>query len=392
MTWYEATAWIPAAIWAYLLACRGLFWVPTVRLRDLADPSNWPDPSSWPPVAVVVPARDEAPMIAQTMPSLLDQDYPGPAEVILVDDCSTDGTADSAAAVPGLLPLRVVNGAERPEGWVGKTWALQQGYQAAVAGDTPPEFLLFTDADIKHPRDSLRQLVGCAVGGERDLVSLMALLHAQTGWEKLIVPAFVYFFSQLYPFRLVSRRRSRTAAAAGGCMLVRRAALERAGGIKAIAGAVIDDVALAQAVQRAGGTLWLGYATRVRSIRSYPRLSDLWNVVARSAYTQLRYSPVTLAGTIAGLFIAYEAWLVVLIVGLARDNLTLSLAGAVAWALLTVSYVPMVVYYRLSPWRALTLPLVAGLYGAMTVDSAWRHRRGVGAEWKGRTYSPKFCG
>jgi hopene-associated glycosyltransferase HpnB len=386
MTWYEATAWIPAAIWAYLLACRGLFWIPSVRLGDP------PDPSSWPPVAVVVPARDEAPIIAQTMPSLLTQDYPGRAEVILVDDCSTDGTADTGAAASGPLPLRVVNGSDTPDGWVGKTWALQQGYEAAIAGDTPPEFLLFTDADIHHPPDSLRQLVAGAVDGERDLVSQMALLRAQTGWEKLIVPAFVYFFSQLYPFRLVGRRRSRTAAAAGGCILVRRAALERAGAIKAIAGAVIDDVALAQAIQRTGGSLWLGYATRMRSIRSYSRLSDLWNMVARSAYTQLRYSPLILAGTIAGLFIAYEAWLVVLIAGLASDDVTLALAGAVAWVLLTVSYVPMVTYYRLSLVRAVTLPLAAALYGAMTVDSAWRYRRGVGAAWKGRTYSPKFSG
>jgi hopene-associated glycosyltransferase HpnB len=384
MTWLEAAAWIPAVIWVYLLTCRGLFWLPNVRLRV------HPDPSPWPSVAVVVPARDEAAVLARTLPRLLAQDYPGPAQVILVDDCSTDGTADAAARVPGAQPLQVVGGSERPAGWVGKTWALEQGYEAAAGGDAPPEFLLFTDADIDHPPGSLRRLVSSAVSEKRDLVSQMAVLRTETGWEKVIVPAFVYFFSQLYPFRLVGRHRSRTAAAAGGCILVRREALERAGGIKAISGAVIDDIALARAIRRAGGSLWLGYATDVRSIRAYPRLSDLWDMVARSAYTQLRCAPLALAGTLVGLLIIYEGWLGVFIAGVAGGNMMVVVAGAAAWALLTASYLPMVLYYRLHPWRALTLPVAAALYGAMTVDSALRHRRGVGAAWKGRTYAPEF--
>lgn len=387
MTALEGLAWVPVAVWVYLLVFRGLFWLPTVRLgpaRDL---------QTWPAVAVVVPARDEAEMLAATTPDLAAQDYPGPAAIYLVDDCSGDATAAvaTAAASGGQLALTVVAGAARPAGWVGKTWALSQGVDAAAA-DMDPQWFLFTDADIHHPPDSLRRLVSEAVAADRDLVSLMARLRTANRWERLIVPAFIYFFSQLYPFRSVARRRSRTAGAAGGCLLLRAAALERAGGVAAIAGAVIDDVALGRAVKRSGGSTWLGYADEVASLRPYPALADLWDMVARSAYTQLRYSPLALAGTVVALVVIYLGPLIALLVGAAGADLLAAGAGLCGEVLLTASYLPMVRYYRLPVAWSLTLPVAATIYGAMTVDSARRHRRGRGAAWKGRTYAGSVDG
>lgn len=375
-------AWLPAAVWVYLTLFRGLFWLPTPRL---------PAPTGldrWPSVAVVVPARNEAAIIGETLPTLLTQDYPGPCAVFLVDDSSDDGTGEVAAALgrPGDVRLHVVGGEERPTGWVGKTWALQQGV-AAAAEVFAPEWILFTDADIAHPPDSLRALVSAAVRDRRDVVSLMARLRTATSWEKLLVPAFVYFFSKLYPFRRIARPRSRTAGAAGGCLLVRTEALRHAGGIPAIAGAVIDDVALGTAVKRSGGSVWLGYADRVKSLRPYPQLRDLWDMVARSAYTQLRYSPVALAGTVLGLTVIYLGPPAITLTGAFAGGRDLLLAGAVAWLLLTASYLPMVAYYRVGILWALSLPAAATLYAAMTVDSARRHRRGAGAAWKGRVYT-----
>jgi len=383
--WWSLVAWIPAAIWVFLLLGRGFFWRTDIRLRPA------PPPVTWPAVSLVVPARDEASILPRTIPCLLNQDYAGPAEVILVDDASTDGTAEVAEAMSGggnRLDLRVLTGAPRPPGWAGKTWALQQGTEAAA----DPEFVLFTDADIEHPPDSLSRLVAFAVSTERDLVSLMARLRTVTRWEKLLVPAFVYFFAQLYPFRLVSRRRSRTAAAAGGCLLVRRQALARAGGVEAIAGAVIDDVALGRAVKRSGGATWLGLTDEVTSVRPYPRLTDLWHMVTRSAYTQLRHSRVALAGAVAGLAAVYLGPFAVLIAGAASGHGEVVLAGLVAWLLMTISYLPMVRYYHLTPAWALSLPLAAVIYAAMTVDSGRKHRRGQGAAWKGRTYVRELTG
>lgn len=378
----EALAWVPAAIWVYLILFRGLFWLPTVRLPSPGELDQWPA------VAIVVPARNEADIIRDTLPTVLAQKYRGSAQVFLVDDSSDDGTGAVAAGLAGRegLRLNVVGGRERPAGWVGKTWALSQGVTAATEA-MDPEWFLFTDADIAHPPESLAGLVHAATQGPRDLVSLMARLRTETGWEKMIVPAFVYFFSQLYPFRLIARRRSRTAGAAGGCVLVRAEALRRAGGIDTIAGAVIDDVALGRAVKRSGGSTWLGYADRVVSLRPYPRLADLWDMVARSAYTQLWCSPLALAGTVIGLAVIYLGPPAVTIAGAATGDGVVTAAGVVAWLILTASYVPMVMYYRLTPLWAVTLPVAATLYGAMTVDSARRHYRGTGAAWKGRTYS-----
>ncbi|MFI2424488.1 glycosyltransferase [Streptomyces sp. NPDC018955] len=381
----SAVVWSAAgslAAWSWLLFCQGFFWRTDVRLP----PSR--DPGTWPSVCVVVPARDEAAVLPASLPSLLAQDYPGRAEVFLVDDGSTDGTGELARELAdrhGGLPLTVDSLGEPPAGWTGKLWAVRHGMGLARARD--PEYLLLTDADIAHAPDSLRRLVAAACTGGFDIVSQMARLRVESLWERLVVPAFVYFFAQLYPFRRIGRAGTRTAAAAGGCVLLRAEAAGRARVPDVIRQAVIDDVALARAVKRSGGRVWLGLADRVDSVRPYPRLRDLWRMVARSAYAQLRHSPVLLAGTVAGLALVYLVPPFAVLVGAVTGSGTATVLGAAAWLVMTGTYVPMLRYYRQPPWLAPLLPFTAFLYLLMTVDSAVRHHRGRGAAWKGRTYA-----
>ena len=386
--------------WLYLLAGHGWFWRTDQRL-----PRGSATPRRWPSVVAVVPARDEAEVLPETLPALLAQDYPGDFGVVLVDDQSADGTAEVARAlaavaggVGGARGLTVVEGGEPPGGWAGKVWAMARGAEAAGA----PDYLLLTDADIAHAPFSLTALVRAAEADRRDLVSQLALLRVETGWERALVPAFVYFFSMLYPFRRVNRPGARTAAAAGGCMLVRRQALADAGGLARIGGARIDDVALGRLLKHrpGGGRIWLGLATGVVSRRPYPRLADIWATIARSAYTQLRYSPMLLAGTVAGLLVLYAVPPLAAAAGLAGLALGagagagagtaplaawLAASGLGTWAVMSATFVPVLRLYRLSLLRAPTLPLLALLYVAMTLDSARRHRSGRGAAWKGRT-------
>nr|WP_324787857.1 glycosyltransferase [Streptomyces sp. H51] len=376
------TAAVSLAAWLWLLLCQGFFWRTDVRLPPREEPGDWP------PVCVVVPARDEAAVLPESLPSLLAQDYPGRAEVFLVDDGSRDGTGELArelAREHGGLPLTVGSPGEPPAGWTGKLWAVRHGIALARARD--PEYLLLTDADIAHAPDSLRQLVAAARTGGFDVVSQMARLRVESLWERLVVPAFVYFFAQLYPFRRIGRKAARTAAAAGGCVLLRADTAERARVPDAIRHAVIDDVALARAVKAGGGHVWLGLAERVDSVRPYPRLHDLWRMVSRSAYAQLRHNPLLLAGTVAGLVLVYLVPPVTLAVGAAAGDAAAASLGGLAWLVMAGTYAPMLHYYRQPLWLAPLLPFTAFLYLLMTVDSAVQHRRGRGAAWKGRTYA-----
>ena len=384
-----ASACVLATIaWAYLLAGHGGYWRTDQRL-----PAARAEPAAWPGVAAVVPARNEAAVLPATLPTLLAQEYPGAFEVVLVDDESSDQTADVAATIARAVSgtrLRVVPGRRPPPGWAGKVWAMDQGMGAV--GDAA--YVLFTDADIAYEPGTLAALVRAAEADDRALVSQMALLRADSRWERLLVPAFVYFFAQLYPFGRVNRPRGRTAAAAGGCMLVRRGALEAAGGLERIRGARIDDVALGRLLKRAAAPArcWLGLSTDVISVRPYPDLSELWDMIARSAYTQLRYSPVALAATVVGLLWLYAlppaaalgglAWLAA---GGGATAAWLAGAGLAGWAVMTVSYLPVLRMYRLSPARAPSLPVIAMMYAAMTADSARRYYAGRGGQWKGRT-------
>ncbi|WP_308298918.1 glycosyltransferase [Streptomyces sp. GESEQ-35] len=381
----SAIAWTAAAslaAWLWLLLGQGFFWRTDVRLPSRREPASWPH------VCVVVPARDEAAVLPDSLPSLLAQDYPGRAEVFLIDDGSSDGTGELARELSrrhGGLPLTVASPGEPPAGWTGKLWAVRHGIGVARARD--PEYLLLTDADIAHAPDSLRELVAAAHTGGFDVVSQMARLRVASVWERLVVPAFVYFFAQLYPFRRIGKKAARTAAAAGGCVLLRTEAAERARIPDAIRHAVIDDVALARAVQGSGGHIWLGLADRVDSVRPYPRLHDLWRMVSRSAYAQLRHSPLLLAGTVAGLALVYLVPPVALAWGLATGDTAVAVVGVLAWLVMAGTYVPMLRYYRQPLWLAPLLPFTAFLYLLMTVDSAVQHYRGRGAAWKGRTYA-----
>jgi hopene-associated glycosyltransferase HpnB len=341
-------------------------------------------------VTAVIPARNEADVIPTCLPTLLAQAYAGPFRVIVVDDDSTDDTAKIATELGAgaNADVTVVNARPTPSGWAGKVWAMSEGTQAADS-----EYILFTDADIAYAPGTLDSLVRAATVGDFAVVSQMALLRTSNRPEKLLIPAFVYFFAQLYPFARVNRPRSRTAAAAGGCMLTRADALAAAGGLAEIRGARIDDVAFGTLLKRAGGRCWLGLTTDVRSMRPYNRLADIWNMVARSAYTELNYSMARTAVAVLSL-----AWLYVLppVAGVAGLILLasgadpaasgwLATAGLAGWLLMAVTYVPMLRLYRLSPLRGPSLPLIAAMYAAMTVDSARRHYRGRGGEWKGRT-------
>jgi hopene-associated glycosyltransferase HpnB len=365
-------------IWLYLLLGHGRFWQSGPELPP-AEPSVIP--ALAPAVAVVVPARDEAPFIAATLRSLLAQDYPGPFRVILVDDGSADGTGRiartlAAAQAEGPL-LTVLTGAPRPPGWSGKLWAIAQGL--AEAGDA--DLVLLTDADIEHQPGHLAALVAHQQKTGCDLVSEMVALRCQSLAERALVPAFVFFFQLLYPFDWVNELQRPTAAAAGGTILLRRRALARIGGIEAVRGKLIDDVALATAVKR-GGRIWLGHTTLARSLRPYPGLPDIWRMVTRTAYVQLRYSPLLLLGTTLAMALV---WLLPPAAALFADGAArwLGLAG---WAMLSVSYLPNLHRYgRVLVWAPL-LPIVAAFYTAATLGSAVNHYRGRGVAWKGRAY------
>jgi hopene-associated glycosyltransferase HpnB len=371
-------AFVPLAIWLYLLAGRGAFWLCTER--DYWHPVRLP---RWPRVVAVVPARNEAETIAECIGSLLRQDYPGAWTVVLVDDDSSDGTggiAQSVAIANGVEDrLRVVTSRGLPSGWTGKLWALKQGIDAAAALPQPPDYLLLTDADIVHAADSVTRMVGHAEPNGLVLTSLMAKLRCESFAERASVPAFIFFFQMLYPFRWVNRRDSTVAAAAGGCMLVRADTLRKAGGIEVIRDALIDDCALAKAL-KAHGPIWLGLTERVRSIRPYPGFADIRRMVARSAYAQLRYSPLLLLGTVAGMALTYLAPPLLAMFG----SGTARIVAGITWVLMAIAFQPTLRFYGVVAFWGFALPLIALKYLLFTLDSAYQYVRGRGGSWKGR--------
>lgn len=377
-----------AAVWVGLLTLWGGFWLADQRLHVQNDGQNTVLSEPWPTVAVVIPARNEADLIGRVVRSHLIQSYPGFLSVILVDDQSTDKTAQIAVQVAKEIDqasrLRVLAGKPLPPGWTGKLWAMDQGFRHLQA--QPPDYVLFTDADIDHPPESLQQLVAKAESEALDLVSLMVQLRCQSFWEKLLIPAFIFFFQMLYPFRWVNNPHKKTAAAAGGCALIRFSALERIDGLQTIRHALIDDCALGAAV-KAGGPIWLGLSTTIHSLRPYPSLPSIWRMVTRSAYTQLHYSPWLLIGTVLGMALVYESSPLAFGLGLALGDRALSLMGLTGWLLMALAYWPTLRLYKGSPLLALALPFIALLYTLMTLDSARQHWMGRGGAWKGRVYS-----
>jgi hopene-associated glycosyltransferase HpnB len=363
------------AVWIYLVAARGGFWMAAVR------DDGGPALQNWPKVTAVIPARDEATSVAETIDSLLRQDYGGALSILLVDDQSTDGTADAARRaareVSAADRLTVLAGAALPAGWTGKLWAMKQGIDYAQAGG--PTYLLLTDADIAYQRDAVSRLVAKADSEALVLTSWMVKLRCESFAERALIPAFIFFFEMLYPFAWVNRRDRATAAAAGGCMLARRDALAAAGGIESIRGALIDDCALARRM-KTQGPIWLGLTERARSTRAYPAFDDIRRMVARSAYAQLRYSPVLLAATVAGMAVIYLAPVLLALFGHGFAKT----AGVMVWAAMAIMFQPVLGFYQLSPLWGPFLPAIALAYMVFTLDSAYQNARGRGGLWKGR--------
>ncbi len=386
-------AFLSLTIWVILLGFWGQFWRCDQQLTRQET-----DLPMFPAICAVVPARNEADLLPVTLRSLLNQDYPGHLSVILVDDSSTDGTANVARDVAQELDktqqLHVLSGQPLAPGWTGKLWALHQGIQYAQTLTPPPDYVLLTDADIEHDALNLRSLVAKAQQEDLDLVSLMVRLRCESFWEKLLIPAFVFFFQKLNPFPWVNDPTKPTAAAAGGCILITREALTRIGGIEVVRDALIDDCALAQAVKSSRFTLspsspkiWLGLTDSTQSLRPYPSLSTIWDMIARTAFTQLNYSLGLLIVTVIGMILVYIVPPVCAIFGLLTGNWLVAIAALSTWLFMAYAYLPTIRFYGCSPALALCLPGIAFLYTLMTVDSAVRHWQKRGGTWKGRVYS-----
>jgi len=383
MTWNTALGVIALTIWLYLLFARGGFW--RANHRDGAVIGG--EPGHWPSVVAVIPARDEADVIRQSLETLLRQDYPGSFRIVLVDDGSSDGTSVRAAeairAVGSHHRVDILRGSALPPGWTGKLWALQQGIAFGTQSERP-DFLLLTDADIGHAADGVRSLVVRAEQEDFVLVSLMAELSCATWAERFLIPAFVFFFQMLYPFSWVARKERSTAAAAGGCMLIRRETLEGAGGIGAIRSEIIDDCALARCLKKRG-KIWLGLTRRARSLRPYGSFTEIGRMISRSAYAQLRYAPLLLAATVLGMLLVYivPPVLAVFSAGNARW------AGLCAWLVMAGAFQPILRFYRVSPLWGFALPAIGAAYTMFVLNSAFQFWRGKGGMWKGRAQAMK---
>lgn len=381
-------------IWLYLIFFRGGFWLTNQRINPDFEPLN-----DYPSICAIIPARNEADVLPISLKSLLTQDYPGNFSIILVDDQSNDGTGNVAQEVANSCQkneqLTVVSGQPLAPGWSGKLWAMKQGISHAKNQAKKPDYFLLTDADIEHHESNLKELITKAEKENLALISLMVWLRCQSFWERFLIPAFVFFFEKLYPFSWVNNPRHKMAAAAGGCIVIRRDILEEIGGIDVVKNALIDDCSLAAAVkaklqEKTKNTvqgIWLGLSNQTRSLRPYDTLNSIWNMVARTAYTQLSYSPLLLLGTLLGMTLVYLVAPISLMIGLIIGNLSIAVMGGITWLLMAISYIPTLKLYRCSSLWGLSLPLIGLLYSLMTVDSAWRHWRGKGGNWKGRTYS-----
>lgn len=370
-------------IWVVLTFFRGAFWQVLAFDDDIAKQESL---TRWPRVVAIVPARNEAEFIARTVDSLVKQDYPGELRVVVVDDHSEDGTGDlarEAAARAGASDRVLVRqGATLQSGWTGKLLAMQQGVESAGARES--EYFWFTDADIEHAPDALRRVVQRAETEKLDLVSLMALSQVNSLSEHLLIPPFLYFFLKLYPPSWIANREAKTAGAAGGCVLLKREALDRMGGLAAICGEVIDDCTMANAVKRSGGGLWMGLTRKSVSLRTYATFTEIKDLIARTAFTQLGYSSLLLAGTLLGMIVTY---LLPVILTFSGQPVVWRL-GLAAWALMAITYLPTVRFYKLSPLWAAALPLAAAFYTYATWISAVRYWLGRGGQWKGRAQAP----
>ena len=363
------------AAWIYLLLCRGHFW----RISLPPEPNDASPTTARAFVAVLIPARNEADVIGRAVDSLLRQDS-NRLHIFVVDDNSTDGTTDAARRAAQTQPnqVTVISGRPLPPGWSGKLWAIQQGVEQAL--QLNPDFLLLTDADIEHAPNNVSTLVAIAEVGSYDIASFMVKLFCVSLAEKLLIPAFVFFFFMLYPPQWVRDPRRTTAGAAGGCLLIRPEALERIGGVAAIRHEIIDDCALARMVKHSGGKVWLGATSDTRSIRPYKSFAEIERMIARTAFNQLHHSALLLLGTVLGMLLMYLLPLALIATG----SSWLALTGAIAYLLMAAAYFPMIRFYNLNPLWTLTLPFAGAFYTTATIHSAMKYWSGRGGEWKGR--------
>ncbi len=364
-------------IWFYLAFFRGGFWRANQRLLETIKLDRWPS------VVAIIPARNEAETIGVTVNSLLEQNYKGSLQIIVIDDNSDDGTADAAGNHPN---LKVIKGKPLEQGWTGKLWAVSQGIDHIAEIAPKAEYVLMTDADIEHHKNNLEQLVSKAEKSQARLVSLMVALRCQSFWEKLLIPAFVYFFQKLYPFGWVNRANNKMAAAAGGCMLIHLPTLREAGGVEEIRGRIIDDCAMG-ALIKSKAPIWLGLSSETKSLRAYTKLSEIWQMVARTAFVQLNHSLIALIGTVLAMFIIYLVPPILFFYGIFVSDPILWMIAGGAYLTMAQLYAPTLARYRRSFLWAFLLPLAGFLYTLMTVSSAIKHWQGRGGAWKGRSYS-----
>jgi hopene-associated glycosyltransferase HpnB len=377
-------------IWIFLLLFWGQFWRADQRLE-----LNNIDLPSYPSICAIIPARNEADVLPVSLKSLLNQDYSGQFSIILIDDQSTDKTGEVAQNIANQLNqsdrLNIISGQPLPVGWSGKLWAMEQGIQFVKNQGLSPDYFLFTDADIEHHSTNLKELVTKAEKEDLALTSLMVLLRCDSFWEKFLIPAFVFFFQKLYPFPWVNNPQNKMAAAAGGCILLRRDRLEEIGSIPSLREALIDDCTLAQKIKglstpNSPTAIWLGLTEKTKSLRPYDSLDTIWHMIARTAYTQLNYSPFLLLGTVLGMSLVYLAAPVILLLGFYLESRNLMIMSSLTWFLMAIAYLPTLRLYKLSPLWSLSLPIIALFYNLMTIDSALRYWRGKGGGWKGRVY------
>jgi len=371
-----ALAGISLVIWVLLKFFRGGFWRADQYLCQSGSLREWPT------VVVIIPARNEEQTIGDAVKSLAKQDYPGFIHIVVVDDESSDSTLSLVGNWPN---LHVVQGVALPKGWTGKLWAVQQGLNYVKAHLPSATFILMTDADIKHGRKNIRELVFKAETESLHLVSLMVMLRTKSFWEKLLIPAFVFFFQKLYPFSWVNDPKKKTAAAAGGCILIRRQTLVPADSLKTVRDHLIDDCAIGKEI-KAHGPIWLGITKETHSLRACQSLQDVWNMVTRTAFRQLGYSSIALIVTVVGMVLTYLVPPITLFYGLISNHYAVAFIGGLAWVIMSLAYMPTLKYYGEKSWRVFWLPVTATLYTLMTLSSAIRYWQGHGSVWKGRMY------
>ena len=389
---------LSALIWLGLLLFRGEFWLCTQSLNHKKKNNLSKSLKSYPSICAIIPARNEEDVISTSLNSLLAQEYLGKFSLILVNDQSTDNTQKIAQEIleknGSSHSLNIISGIPLEKGWSGKLWAVNQGINYAEKMNINPDYFLLTDADIEHDHHNLYQLIYKAETENLALVSLMVKLRCKSFWEKLLIPAFIYFFQKLYPFKWVNNYYKKMAAAAGGCILIRREILQAIGGISCVKDALIDDCSLAQAVKEYTQNnkknkyqgIWLGLDEKTISLRSYNSLKTIWDMVARTAYTQLNYSFILLIGTIVAMILVYLISLLGIIIGIILRNNNIIIINLVTYLLITISYFPIIKIYKCSYIYIFTLPFIAFLYTLMTIDSAVKYLQGKYGSWKGRVY------